>query len=270
MSHMPLSQAVLQAAREAYASGNLILFGGAGISAAAGLPTWLQLAQLARDRLQSEGKPAADVAEVDELIKRYKLIDALSAVKESLGPHEFNLMVQAACDDRRRVATLPDIAMAIATLEPKLKAIVTTNLDRILERALAGRWPAIATPPGDLAQQRNYILKLHGTVDERNTWVFTREQYDQATFGRPQYRAILEALFRGYQMLFVGFGLEDDDLDLTLSATRALAGASPPVHFALVKGPVAPYRRRQLESTGIRLLVYDSHSELPGILQSLP
>lgn len=268
MPYMSPSPEILQAARTAYASGNLIIFGGAGVSTAAGLPSWLALAKEARDRLQREGKSGEDVAEVNELIERRQLIDALSAAKRLLGDHEFNLMIEVACDDRY-IATIPDIAMAIAELAPKLKAIITTNLDCLLERALAGTWPPVCTPTGDLAQRRQYILKLHGTLFERHTWVFTRDQYDKATFGQPQHRAVLEALFRGYQMLFVGFGLADDDFDLTLSATRALAGPNPPVHFALVKQPILPYRREQLEKSGIRILAYEDHCEVPGILRAL-
>ncbi len=269
LPRMPVSAAILQDLRKAYASDNLIVFAGAGISTAAGLPTWPQLAQKLRDRLVSEGKPPAEVDEVDGHIKRDQFIDALSCAQQSLGDNEFGLMVEAEVEDRH-IASPPDVAMAIAELQPKLKAVLTTNLDRLLERAFMGSWQAITTPTGDLAQRRRYIFKFHGTTMERSTWVFTRSQYDQATFGRPQYRTLLQALFHAFPILFVGFGLVDDDIDQTLGAIRALAGPNPPIHFALLKGPIPPFRRTKLEGAGIRLLEYDDHNEVPGILRSIP
>ena len=265
---MPPSPVILHDLRDAYATGDLVVFAGAGVPAAAGLPTWPTLAQGLRNRLHTDGKPPELIGEVDELIQRRQLIDALSAIKHALGAHEFDLAVEKAVDDH--ALPVPDVATAIAELEPRLRAVVTTNLDRFLERAFAGNWDALTNPPGDLVQRRRYILKLHGTRIDRGTWVFTREQYDQATFGWQQHRAIFEALFHAHPILFVGYGLTDDDFDQTLASTRALAGASPPRHFALLLRPVSPYRRTKLEKAGLRLLEYDNHGEVPGILRSLP
>jgi hypothetical protein len=155
-------------------------------------------------------------------------------------------------------------------LMPKLRAVITTNLDRFLERAFGGNWPELAAPTGDLAQQSRYILKLHGIRRDRRTWVFSRDQYDRHTFGWPNFRIAFETLFRAYSILFVGYGLSDGDFDMTLAAIRALAGPNPPIHFALVHGQTPPYRRKTLESSGLRLLEYDTHDDVPGILRSLP
>jgi hypothetical protein len=259
---------VLKALRDAYQSGGLVVFAGAGVPTSAGLPDWPTLAQHLGDRVAREGKAPEVIAEIRELLQRRQLIDALSAAKSALGEHEFNLEVEKATDDEQ--LPIPDLAKAIAELAPKLRAIVTTNLDRILERSFGGNWQDLTTPTGDLARRSHYILKLHGTRLDRRTWVFSREQYDQATFGWPAHRSTFETLFRAFPILFVGYGLSDDDFDLTLSATRALAGPNPPVHFALLQNPIPPYRRKKLEGAGLRLIAYDAHAEVPGILRSLP
>ena len=258
--------------RDAYATGNLIVYAGAGISAAAGLPTWPRLAEGLRARLAAEHASPDVLAEIDEYLKEKKLVDALSAVKHALGAGEFNLAIEKACNDKGR--DVPEVARAIASLSPKLRAVLTTNLDRFLERAFAGAWPALTQAPGDLASRRKYILKFHGTLIERQTWVFSRDQYDQAVFGSPTTRATLEALFHTCPLLFVGCGLEDDDLDQTFAAIRALSGGQPPMHFALVAaGSVPPFRRRTLEAAGLRLIEYDNadgkHAELPRLLRTI-
>ncbi|WP_437526497.1 SIR2 family protein [Sorangium sp. So ce726] len=265
---MPPSPSILHDLRDAYQTGNLIVFAGAGVPAAAGLPDWLTLATQLGTRVQREGKAPDVVAEISDLLQRRQFIDALSAAKQALGEHEFNLAIEKAVDDER--ATIPDLAKAIAELKPKLRAVITTNLDRFLERAFGGDWQDLSSPTGDLAQKSRYILKLHGTRIDRRTWIFARDEYDQATFGWPNHRSAFETLFRAYPILFVGYGLSDDDFDMTLGATRALAGANPPVHFALVRAPIPPYRRTRLERAGLRLVEYDKHDDVPGILRTLP
>ncbi len=185
---MPPSALILADLRVAYAASNLIAFVGAGIPKAAGLPDWPALAQLLRDRLHHDGKPADVLAEVDDLIVKRHLIDALSAIKLALGEHEFNIAVEKAVDDSKRA--VPDVATAIAELAPKLRAVFTTNLDHFLERAFGGAWDPFTSAQGDLAQRGQYIFKYHGTRRDRSTWVFTREQYDRAIFSRPQDRTL--------------------------------------------------------------------------------
>jgi hypothetical protein len=119
-----------------------------------------------------------------------------------------------------------------------------------------------------------YILKLHGTLIEPATWVLTRAQYDRAMYADPLLQGAFSALFHACPILFVGYGLADDDLDLLLGRVRALAGSSPPRHFALVAAEtVTPFRKSRLEQSGIRLIPYDNadgkHTAVTAILHDL-
>jgi hypothetical protein len=261
----------LVALQAAYASGNLVVFAGADLSAAAGLPTLSALAAGLLSRLRAEKKPEEAIGEVEDLLRKGRLVDALSAVKLALGRQEFDIAVGRACDDKGR--DVPEVARAIASLAPRLRAVITTNLDRFLERAFGGDWEAITAATGDLAQRRHYIFKIHGTLSDRSTWVFSRDQYDAAVFGPPQARDAFSALFRACPLLFVGCGLQDDDLDHTFARVRALSGGQPPAHYALVPAGVAPFKRKQLEDAGLRLIQYDDpdgkHAEVARILRSL-
>jgi hypothetical protein len=160
--------------------------------------------------------------------------------------------VERHLDDK--LADEPEVAKAIAALAPKLRAVLTTNLDHLLEKAFSGRWPTLSKATGDIATRREYILKLHGTLLDRAGWVLTREQYDRAMYADPKLKAAFTALFHTCPILFVGYGLADDDFDALLGHVRALAGEQPPRHFALVPADeVTPYRRRKLEAAGIFL-----------------
>ncbi|WP_437565954.1 SIR2 family protein [Sorangium sp. So ce542] len=256
--------------RKAYESGQLVVFVGAGVSAAAGLPGWRRLTAQMTERLRARGAGAGALAEIEELAQKRQYIDALSAVKLALGAPEFCAAVEQALDDGGR--DVPEVARVIASMRPRLRAVLTTNLDRLLDRAFEGEWDVLARAPADIASRRRYILKLHGALRERDTWVFTREQYDRAIFASPGLRSAVKALFHACPILFVGFGFDDDNLDQALGEVRALAGEQPPPHFALlVDDALPPFRRRKLEAAGVRVIPYENpdgtHARVPAILR---
>ncbi|WP_437762837.1 SIR2 family protein [Sorangium sp. So ce764] len=266
-----MDEEILEQLRERYTSGNLIVFAGAGVSAAAGMPTWKQLAEKLRDRARRRSADPAVIDEIQQYISSNQLINALSAARLALGPQDFNWTVDKELDDTGR--DVPELARAIAALKPKLKAVLTTNIDRFLERAFQGEWRMVDRPAGDVAMDRGFILKLHGTLRAWDTWVFSREQYDRAIFGSPLLQDAFGALYRTHSIVFVGFGLADDNIDQTLARVRALSGGQPPVHFALLPKGVPPFRRRLLEESGVRLLVYENqagdHAEVVQALLGL-
>ncbi|WP_437547607.1 SIR2 family protein [Sorangium sp. So ce367] len=266
-----MDEEILEQLRERYTSGNLIVFAGAGVSAAAGMPTWKQLAEKLRDRARRRSADPAVIDEIQQYISSNQLINALSAARLALGPQDFNWTVDKELDDTGR--DVPELARAIAALKPKLKAVLTTNIDRFLERAFQGEWRMVDRPAGDIAMDRCFILKLHGTLRAWDTWVFSRDQYDRAIFGSPLLQDAFGALYRTHSILFVGFGLADDNIDQTLARVRALSGGQPPMHFALLPKGVPPFRRRLLEESGVRLIVYENqagdHAEVAQVLLGL-
>jgi len=97
---------------------------------------------------------------------------------------------------------LPPALEAIAKLAPKLRAALTTNLDHFLERAL--QWPPIWTPLADLPRRRRFIYKLHGTLLDRSSWVFTRAQYDRVIWASPLFRSTFSVVVRILEWLAAG------------------------------------------------------------------
>lgn len=252
--------------REAYRGGNLVLFVGLGVSAAAGLPSWDRLIQLMlkRARWRVTGKVVAEIVELSE-DRRY--IDALTAVKAALGKDEFATVIERHLEDRSFL--VPDVAEAIASLAPRLRAVLTTNVDHIVERAFDGAWPVLARVTDEIARRRGFILKLHGTLTDRATWIFSRDEYERAVYADPKLLAPFSAFFHACPILFVGYGLADDDFRQVLGRVRALAGTQPPLRFVLAEAEqVTDERRRLLEKAGVRVLPYDNpEGSLAGATQ---
>jgi len=253
---------------QAYQNGELIAFVGAGVSRAAGLTTWAGLVEQVIEHAQGYGVSESTLTEVEELTKRGKLIDALTQLEHALGKPTFVGVVKDLLDDKDR--EIPPLGQALAALAPKLRAVLTTNLDRLLERAFPPSWVEYHRPQANLGRERNLILKLHGTLYDANTWILTRDQYDRAMYADPRHQPIFRALMLGAPMLFVGFGLDDADLNAVLGEIRAMSEGDPPRHFALVPEPIRPGQRRAMAEAGVMLVGYDnSDGTHAGALQVL-
>ena len=253
--------------RQKYQAGDVVLFVGAGVSAAAGLPSWAELVRRLVARAKVRGE-ATD--EMEALAAGGRYVDAISAAEDAVGGPELIAVVKDALDDSRLVREVPEVGKAIASLEPRLRAVLTTNLDRLLERAFEGRWSDYHEAEAAAGQERRFILKLHGTLREPKTWVLTRSQYDRALYNDPLLQDLLGGLFRTMTLVFVGYGLADDDFDEILKRIRALSGGSPPRHYALVlRAQVKEYWRKVREEAGVRVVPYAAHADVPVILRWL-
>lgn len=266
------SDPLLADLRDAYLDEDLLVFAGAGLSAAAGLPSGKRLVELLAERAHLRCTDAVKLQEITDLLARKQLIDAISALKAALGPDDFCAAVEALLDDTGRDA--PALAGSIASLAPRLRGVLTTNLDHLLERAFKGAWPALAKVTGEAVRRRHYILEVHGTRLDRASWVLTRDEHDRAMYADPKLQTAFTALFHACPILFVGYGLEDADFDQVLSRVRGFAGDQPPRRFALIaEETISPPRQAQLEASGVQIIPYANpdgkHGEAVRILDWL-
>lgn len=263
----------LEELRRKYLEGDLVLFAGAGVSAAAGLPSWGKLVDLLSAAAAARGALPDVVTEIGDLRTAGKFIDALSLAKETVGEAAFGDIVEHALDDQV-IAEVPEVGQAIAALGSKLRAVLTTNVDHLLERAFLARWPVLYRATASMARRKRVILKLHGTLFDRSTWVFTRDQYDRAMYNDALLSQAFSAIFLVCPVLFVGYGLTDDDFDQVLTRVRALSNGQPSEHFALVpEGSFKSSARKLREDAGVRIITYPtpggSHAAVPRILRWL-
>jgi len=161
--------------------------------------------------------------------------------------------VETALDDDD--AEVPALGRAIARLHKRVRGVITPNLDHLLERAFEGRLTVHAKPTADLASRTGWLLKMHGTLRDRSTWVFTEEQQGHVLHRDPLHREVFRSLFFAHPVLFVGTRLDDPVLTELIEQIQALAQGQPPRHWALVDDAEAtPLRRRKLAAAGIELI----------------
>ena len=180
--------------------GQLAAFVGAGVSAAAGLPTWEQLLdELAgRTGLDDDLRaglarlPAQDAAAL--LARELGREQLETFVKERFGPGHYALA-------HALIADLP------------VQEFVTTNYDPLVELAAADIGRDLSVLPfDDAVPGRPWLLKLHGDAAHPESVVLTREEYLQFGDTRAALAGVLHSLLLTRHVLFVGTSMQDDDL----------------------------------------------------------
>ena len=175
-----------------------------------------------------------------------------------------------------------ELHKAIVTLKQRI--IVTTNFDKGLETALDAQdvsethYRTVISSVGDTvfkalrAHSETYIIKIHGTIDDIRTIVFSRSEYVKFVFGNPLYNNFIENLMLNYTVLFIGFSMADPAI-ISLMELYALKFMESRPHYIFAPQPVD----RNIEGMFKRLrklsiIKYDAskdHEQLPLLVNEL-
>ena len=193
--------------------GQLSVFLGAGTSMGAGLPSWTALldAIASAAGILGDGETLEDLQDlrdqaalIDTRLRRgsppssihQELKTALSHSKYSL---QHGLISSLPCDE-----------------------FITTNVDELFENACRTGGRPLTVMPTKEGDGKRWLLKLHGTVSEPEGMVFTRENYLDAGRSSRALLGLVQAMLFTRHMLFVGYGLADEDFhELVYEVKRA-------------------------------------------------
>lgn len=208
-------------------SGNFVLVVGAGVSQTCvnqhgeRPPGWHDLlSRLAKEILTGAARKA-----VNELVKAERLLEGAELLRsraKRVGKEEDFLHRVAELTDGGNVTAKQfqpsSVYEKLLMLEPDM--IVTTNYDRVLERASKSGYNVhsftSAALGRDVRSGNPAILKIHGSVDESTKIVLTRSDYSRLRRDGAHCLEVLQALFLTKTALFVGYGFGDPDIQLLL------------------------------------------------------
>jgi len=180
--------------------GQLAVFIGAGVSAAAGLPTWEQLV----DELAEASGLAGDLRDG---LSRLPPQDSAALLARELGRERLEAFVTERFGPG-------SYALAHALIaELPVQEFVTTNYDPLVEQAAADMGRQVRVLPFEEATPGSpWLLKLHGDAAHPESVVLTREEYLQLGDTRAALAGVLHSLLLTRHVLFVGTSMLDDDL----------------------------------------------------------
>lgn len=251
--------------------GNGALFGGAGLSMGAGLPSWADL--LDRPRTES------DVPAVDDLplVAEYILAE---------GKYSRLRLEQHILEATAAVGVTPTPALEHLVRLP-VDQIWTTNYDSLIEQTKPQRdFRVIATDEDVrlIGTTERAIVKMHGslTTGTPPTWasppVITRADYETYEARHPRTWALLRAMYLSRAMLFLGFSFSDPNIEVLQRLARLSGTAAQDRHIAVLPRPADDgsdkrrrhdLRVRDLECSGVRVLEIDEYNDLTEILSDL-
>jgi hypothetical protein len=241
----------------------VIFFLGSGVSASADnnngekTPTWGEFLDLALNLVtNSEIKE-----EITKLIKNRNYLLALQAIKEHSIPQDYTSLLEKQFNNYKIKAG--KLHEHIFYLDQNI--VITTNFDRIYDKYCDhygdGSYKTLnyySNGIGDTIRSDNrLIIKAHGCINEPEKMIFTRYEYHNAKQKYPQFYDILKALFITHTCIFIGCGMEDPDILLTLEDVKISSSNTFPHYFITLIDTNSNIEKRNFENNyNIKSLEY--------------
>jgi hypothetical protein len=197
-------------------SGDVSVFMGAGVSAGAGLKDWNSL-------LEEIGKQTAPVTTRDELTSLHDNRDAAALLEKRLRKVDKNL--ESVLRSKLRGSRFSLQHGILASLP--CNEFITTNVDSLFELAAQQpESPRLKLMPSNegIRSGDRWLLKLHGSVNRPGTMVFTREHYIDSFKSNRALVGLVQSMLLTRHMLFVGYGLRDEDFHELVHEVNAARG----------------------------------------------
>lgn len=275
----------------------VVAFVGSGCSAPLGYPTWRGLVTRMVKHTQRILGPTERLRDIQERLRRERSLASRDLIfylglcqslleSRGLDMHDIIAEFIAQADSMARGTTNP-VNPYHALLQLPIERFVTTNYDHELEFALTDAYhcaPVSFTQKkkyygqlagfsmAHIATMRHGVFHCHGRFDEKDTIVASESDYQHwylggTDSGAVAFRQSLDLLFSSNPILFVGFGMEDDDL---LRPLRMLSAITPDQKesrplFALMPTAGKPRDRDRIESLydryGVHVISFDWSEE---------
>jgi hypothetical protein len=196
--------------RSSLSAGNVVAFVGAGLSAGAGLPGWYALIKELSSRVGYELPPA-------EWTSSEILIDAAQYYINREGLFSLIAFLKDRLDTTGKSPTIAHQALA----RLPISTIFTANYDNLLERAYRDAGKRVQLIVGDTGlpfQRRDpgyvNLVKLYGDLDQPETIVLARQQFEAFFLQRTQMIKLLETELARSDFLYLGWSHTDPHFNL--------------------------------------------------------
>lgn len=216
-----------------------ILFLGAGISANSSNDqgkrpaTWEQfLNDIVVKRVE---KLHDHIRIIQQLIKEKDYLTACEIIVNEIGETDFGEL--AADEFRRPGYKSSEIHQLIYALDSRI--VITPNIDKIYEQYAMNESNSTVVVKSyfedDIAKYlrtNDYlIIRAHGYVDDTLKVIFTHKQYSEARNKYSSFYKLLDALILTHTFIFLGCGINDPDIKLTLENSNFLYPNCLPHYF---------------------------------------
>jgi len=218
---------------------NLVPFIGAGMSVSMGYKAWYIFLDSELNSLAKDPGLKQNVKNVRERLSKKEYLEVADEINKMYNNNLYEVIRREFAPRKKE-----EIAPYISDLQQiGCKTILTTNYDNVLETQMIidDITPERVIPYSsyDIIDKdkkgRPLIVKLHGTYDDPDSIVLTKEQYEEKYIKNTHIKKTLEYFWISKTLLFMGCSLEKDYL---IQYIFQLAGKSGTMcHFAILEEP---------------------------------
>ena len=251
---------------------DIVFFVGAGLSRQSGFPLWHELLRsLIEFGRTVQRMSDAEAHSAYQLIEQGQYLECGSILRKQLGER----LTERLHDIFSR-KTIEDPGPYRYLVRIPCAGFVTTNYDGLIEHSYAASsrapmvpvLPQIPTMLGSITERKPFLLKLHGDAEVR-TFVLSSEDYALLK-SNAKLQRFLYTMFYHYKLVFLGYGLSDDDVLSPLSLLSEDYQGTSHRHLAIMPDSIGDALRRKLEdSYGINIVLYSSrngHQDVERVL----
>ncbi len=181
-----------------------------------------------------------------------------------------------------QIAEPSELHRAIIDLDQRI--IVTTNFDKLVEACWFSKigkdlhYPKIITKIDSNVfnifrdTEGRYLIKLHGSVDDTNSLIFSKSEYITRAFGNSNYSTFFENLLLNFTVLFVGFSMDDPAIASLMEMYAFKYSKSRPHYMlsgSITEDNIIEINKRLRKLQIIRYDASGDHAQLPRIIGEL-
>ncbi len=263
---------------EALRSRKLIIFAGAGLSSSAQVPGWEELVkEHMPSHLISLGLDDGAAKLIQGMPLEY-LPEAASIWWKKVSDTNVKRAFFTEIFKDRPLEVVKKYPEALANhqliAQLDLPLTITTNYDVLFETAAPAQIDALTHTKKNILdyiqEDKSFLFKLHGCVDDFESIIFTSEHYGQQSVNAA-YQALLGALSTTYVPLFLGYGGSDPDINRIRQVFGDVFAHDGPRAY-IVYGQEGGQLPQELDRSFIPLLFdsrTDGYQPITNLLQTL-
>lgn len=209
---------------------NIVVFAGAGVSIAAGLPNWSDLIKEILDGLSSKEPKSEKFKQAldDEIFTPIDVLAKISHLStEAIEILDFEIRKYDNLNPTEIHSKIGEIA----------QHVITTNYDNLLEKALPNFEQVVYTNEykiAKLSSYEKYIFKLHGDIHEPNKCILFPAEYEKLYSAEEKTSTFeLKKIISDKSILFIGFSFTDPYISYIFDYINNLYSGFNPEHYII-------------------------------------
>lgn len=156
------------------------------------------------------------------------------------------------------------------------KITITTNFDKIYDKLFLSDaytkfdYTRTSDIIASIKAPENVLIKAHGDIDSTEKIIFTAKDYAKCSQQYPEFYSLLSALFLTHTVIFLGYSLNDPDINLILRQLKKTSSDFCPHYLVTKSGNIEAVKLYWRDVYNVSVLEYGTeHEELEIVLNDL-